>query len=38
MRLSHIMLALWFVPFAALNALIWRVIPCEWSQPYGDGL
>jgi hypothetical protein len=24
----------WFLVLTAINALNWRIVPCEWSRPY----
>ena len=29
-----ILFALVFLPFVAINAIVWRYVPCEWSHPY----
>lgn len=33
-RWSGVAAALWLLPFTAVNAVVWRLVPCDWSQPY----
>jgi hypothetical protein len=33
-RVEGVLLAVWFIPFTAVNVLMWRWIPCDWHRPY----
>jgi hypothetical protein len=30
----HYVFCAWWIVLTAANALVWRYIPCDWSQPY----
>jgi hypothetical protein len=34
--MKHFALCLWFLFLTALNSLNWKIVPCEWSRPYGS--
>lgn len=25
----------WFLLLTAINSINWKLVPCEWSRPYG---